>query len=352
MDLLLSSLTHTLLGCFHSSHVLPAVGGDALDTDRRRRAVGGRKSKAAAAAITPAPLTTSLQLFFIPSLSLLVMQQRAPAIRGRHRALVSELLSFARSLPGLRQTVLLTSSLAYRKADEELDAVHPVSFYYLPASGERAAAAPVVSASATTAADAASAPASSSVESLLRSTLGWNSLHHNALQQDELPTQFDQLNSAEEMEQVMRVGGTSSSDAYLPAPVHPIPVPGLGITRPFFEMVSAATSASPAAASNSSSSSSAAAVAPLSFPSLCLHVYVNEGANDRDAMAMAQSVYTMLFMQKQQQQQTTNSVQQTADNTDTKQQAQQLADPRQMIWCPPSSWNLVFGNEAEESLYL
>lgn len=302
----------------------------------------GRKAKSAAAvAAAAAPvLTTSMQLFFIPSLSLLVMQQRAPAIRGRHRALVSELLAFARSLPGLRQTVLLTSSLAYRKADEELDAVHPVSFFYLPASGE-AVSAPAVSASATSAAD--SAPSASPVETLLRATLGWNSLHHSALQQDEQPAQYDQLNSAEEVEDALRVNGSSSSSPVpnAAAPVKPIPVPGLGITRPFFEMVSEAAAARPAGSAASSSD----AATPLSFPSLCVHVYVNEGANDRDAMIMAQSVYTMLFMQRQQQQ--SNSAPAANGGMQS-----ELADPRHMIWSPPQSWKAVFGNEAEETLYL
>ena len=339
VDLLLATLPHVLLGAFHSAHVLPCVGGDALGSGAPVK----KRSKKNAAAVVAAPsaLTTSLQLFSVPSLRLLVLQQRAPAIRGRHRALVSELLGWARGL-GLAQTVLLTSSLAFRKNDEELDAVHPVSFFSVDANGNQTAAAVPVATSASAPAPVAAAAVApvSALESLLRGTLQWNSLHPHALQQDEQPCRFDQLNSAEEDE-----AAADNEDALLAQqPLKPIAVPGLGITRPFFEAVSApAVAAAPASGSASSASSSSSSSSPslLLFPTLFLHVFVNEGANNHDAAAFAQHLYTMLYIQQQQH----KGLQPTADT-------QALVEPQDMTWTPPASWASVFGNEAEDSLYL
>ena len=320
IDLLLSTLPHTLLGNFHSAHVLPCVGGDALagsgpaPTTRKAKAAA-----AAAAANAPAVLTTAMQLFSIPTLRLLVLQQRAPAIRGRHRVLVNQLTEWASGL-GLAQTILLTSSLAFRRGDEELDAVHSVSFFL------------VDNAAAPASASAPAAAAASSVATLLRDQLHWNSLHHSALQQDDAPVRFDSAEEADrDMVDPMRMGGgggASREEEDAPLTLPPIAVPGLGITRPLFELVSG----SPASAATSGS-----AVAALP-PTLFLHVYVNEGANDRDAVLFAANLYALLFLQQA-------AVAEDAAKA-------QLTEPHSVVWTPPASWSTVFGNEPDESLYL
>lgn len=323
VDLLLSTLPHTLLGNFHSSHVLPCVGGDALagagpaPTTRKAKAAA-----AAAAAAAPSVLTTAMQVFSIPTLRVLVLQQRAPAIRGRHRALVNQLMDWAGGL-GLAQTILLTSSLAFRRGDEDLDAVHPVSYFLVDND-----AAPVSA--------SASAPAAaSSLATLLRDQLQWNSLHHSALQQDEAPIRFDSAEETDrDMADPMRMGGgggSATEEAPLSRP--PIAVPGLGITRPLFELVSG----SPASAATSGSASAALP------PTLFLHVYVNEGANDRDAVLFAANLYALLFFQ----QKAGAQVAAAEDAAKT-----QLTEPHSMVWTPPASWSTVFGNEPDESLYL
>jgi len=357
VDLLLASLPHEIVGCFHSQHVQPCVGGDALAVALPANSSSSRKQKkdAAAAAPAPAPLTTVLQLWHIPSLQLLVVQQRAPALRGRNRALVSELLAWAQPLP-LRQMLLLTSSVGFRRADQELDAMHPVSFFFV----DPAAAGP-------------GAPPARGADTLalLRETLQWTPLADSSgLAQDERPFKRDQLNSAVEDDSLSSgISGGSGSLALdsavedeqrepARAQLKRIPVPGLGITRPFFEALDASSSNSASTSSSSSSSSSS----PASFtaaalpPTVFLSVSVNEGANDRDGMLLAHSVYTLLFLQQTSQaprEQAASVKSVAAAAGEAVPSSLQLRQPTEMVWTAPSSWSAMFGTEADhESMYL
>jgi hypothetical protein len=323
VDLLLASLPHTLLGNFHSAHVQPCVGGDAL-------MVQTRKKKNDASADQKNCLTTALQLWHIPSLRLLVLQQRAPVFRGRHRAFVNELLQWASSIQ-LNQIIMLTSSLAFRKGDEELDAAHPVSFFFVDPTSSTSSS-------------------SSSTLTLLRETLQFTSLQsggiaRGALEQDEQPYRYDQLNSAEDEAEF----GQSLRET-VGAPLPRIPVPGLGITRLFYEIITGNVSnsdgiAAAAPVSSVSSSSVSALAGPTGLPpTLFLSVYVNEGANDRDAMLFCHHLYTLLFLQITQQSKQQAQTAQHSSHT--------LTEPEEMVWTPPAAWSSVFGNEPSENLYL
>lgn len=301
IDLLLSSLAHTLLGSFHSGHVLPCVGHNAFESPATE---GGKKRKAKP---TATELVTAVQVFSIPSLRAIVLQQRAPCVVGRAAAYVAELAQFA-SQHGIARVVVLTSSLAYRQHEAELDAVHPVSYYLIDSNDS-------------------SASASSSLSHLLSSTLQWTSLHYNTLHQDTPAMRFDQLGAAEEVDDdsSLRVGGggreEQKEDSNQQA-IQPIPVPGLGITRAFYTLASSSTSKHP-------------------FSTVFLHTYINEGANDRDAIMMAQQVYALMFL-----------LQQQSASAEPADKSAAIVDPREVAWRMPSSWSALFGNEPDENLYL
>lgn len=309
IDLLLSSLPHELLGTLHSPHVQACVGWGALDADSSG---------------SPSALVTSVQLFLVPSLRLVVVQQRAPCIVGRHAAFVEELLTLAREWQVTR-VICATSSAAFRQGEEELDAMHPVSFFLCDPAQK-----------------GGSNELDSSLRTLVGETLQWRSLHAHALRQDEAPFRPDQLNSAEELE---HDADDEQKEEALPV-VQPIPVPGLGLTRPLYERVSAeansnSSSSASAAASSSSAAATVTSTASLPFPTLFLHVYVNEGANDADAMRFAQQLYTLLFLLRQQE-----------AGTAAASSAAELSEPQEMKWRVPASWSHMFGSEPDESLYL
>ena len=260
---------------------------------------------------------TALQLFHIPALNLLVLQQRTPTILGHATAFVEEIVEFVRSLK-VDRMILLTSSQAFRQQEDELDSLmaHPISFFVVDKK------------------PSSSSSSSSSISDLLRNTLHWNSLHYNTLEQDQPPLRLEQLNGAEEEMDELRVGGTSlSSSSAAVAPVSvdgsdiiplpsSIPVPGLGSTRPLYELCSKAKE--------------------LKFETIFLHSYVNEGANDREAMEMAAHLYNFLFVTKSSS---------TPSSASTVGQSS-LVNPNELHWKIPSSWSAMFGNEPEESMYL
>lgn len=299
--------------------MLPCVGNDAF----KQEETGKRSNKKAA---TPAALVTAVEVYSIPSLRLLVLQQRSPTILGRSAAYVAELTAFARQI-GVARLVLLTSSMAFRQLEEDLDAIHPISFFLAQTDSDQ----------------------TKQLQTTLRDTLQWNSLHFHSLEQDELPLRLDQLNSAEEADDLsMRVPTASATrlnpsdpaDPALDAAIRPIiPVPGLGITRALYE----AATAAPAPSSSSAS-----------LPAtLFLHSYVNEGANDRDAMVMAQCVYTMLYILAGGGEPVAPSPAAQTDSMPVSGE-NKLVDPREMMaaWRPPPSWSALFGNEPDESMYL
>jgi hypothetical protein len=81
-----------------------------------------------------------------------------------------------------------------------------------------------------------------------------------------------------------------------------------------------------------------------------LSLTVNEGANERDGMLLAHSVYTLLYLQKTQ---ASREEAQADASAAAAAGALPLLEPDEMAWTAPSSWSTMFGTEADhESLYL
>jgi len=382
IDALLATLPSVLLGSLHSTHLLPCVGSERMHTDlsaalqkeraRLTKQAGGEKRKQKAVKHPPPPhhLVTPLQLFLLPTLRCLVLQQRSPCMRGHHAAFVDELLGWACSF-NFSQLIVLTSSPAYRQGQEMLDVEESsgrMGFCVLDESGRGARvdeSETAASGSRASSSSSNNASSSSSLRSLLSSALHWHSLQATSLEQDAPPLALSELNGAEHVDDDEETGVEDTDAEGGVINIQPIPVPGFGITRNMFLKLSA-SSTSPSPGSSSSSSSS------RSFMSVFLHTYVDEGSNDRDALIMAHNLYTMLFLQRQQQstQQQSNKQSSTSTSTSTpaisdSEAAGTMSDselvaslsaslhhPRQFVLTPPDAWSTVFGNEPDEGLYL
>jgi len=105
-DLLISTLSPTLVGYFHSESVLPVVGNNPYASENC-----GKVSQ----------LATAIQVFECTSSSykLVILQQRAPCIKGRSAEYVKELLQWI-ELCQFKQVVLLSSMFAQERIDRQI----------------------------------------------------------------------------------------------------------------------------------------------------------------------------------------------------------------------------------------
>ena len=151
VDVLLSSLGGRLEAVLDSAHVVPVVGNAAFGDE----VVDARDGAAAPAGQgAPGAPATALQSFRIveDDVEAVLLQQRAPAVRGRSRQLAHELGEWARGA-GVTRVLLLASADPRQRAQTDLGGTR-----WAFTSGARAAAA----AEALGGAAAASAPAASS----------------------------------------------------------------------------------------------------------------------------------------------------------------------------------------------
>jgi len=106
-DLLISTLSPTLVGYIHSKFVLPVVGKDAFSSD-----LGGRVSQ----------LATAVQVFECTAHKLVIVQQRAPCIKGRSALYVEELMQWIEQCQ-FKEVVILASMFAQERLDKQITGV-------------------------------------------------------------------------------------------------------------------------------------------------------------------------------------------------------------------------------------
>lgn len=95
VDLLITNLTTEKIGIIHHPAIYPLVGGDPYDPDSNN-------------------VITSADLHLVSQLSLVIMQIRAPLIKGERENLLTELAAWCKSV-GIQDLVMLASCNAYER---------------------------------------------------------------------------------------------------------------------------------------------------------------------------------------------------------------------------------------------
>eukprot|EP01116_Phalansterium_solitarium_P004953 TRINITY_DN1619_c0_g1_i3.p1 TRINITY_DN1619_c0_g1~~TRINITY_DN1619_c0_g1_i3.p1 ORF type:complete len:173 (-),score=5.72 TRINITY_DN1619_c0_g1_i3:367-885(-) len=100
IDLVMHSCGFKKLGALESDAVVPVVGRDAFST-------------------SSPDFTTSLEVFFLASASLTVVQQRSPVVKGQTAQFVQEMWAWIEEM-GFKQVIVLGSLDASRRLDFHL----------------------------------------------------------------------------------------------------------------------------------------------------------------------------------------------------------------------------------------
>ncbi|XP_002741628.1 proteasome assembly chaperone 2-like [Saccoglossus kowalevskii] len=104
VDLLVTTLELVKVGYIHSECVLPVCGNDPFNTDKKR---------------TEGNLATSTEVYFSAANNLVVVQQRAPLVKGKHADYCNGLIDWITSFQ-FDKVIMLTSSHAYERLDSQL----------------------------------------------------------------------------------------------------------------------------------------------------------------------------------------------------------------------------------------
>jgi len=199
VDVLLSNVGAVKIGFLHDQNVLPYAGNDtASDT------ITGK-------------ISVSLEVFYVPSKQVVIVQQRSPCISGRKISFTKNLCDWIEK-SDFKQVILLTSTEASKRDDTDLAAGSPFSYFLTH-------------------------PAEATEKALV--TLGWKTtgvetspetLSSNGVDKKEVPVSSDEL-PASVLPSPRKSKGQVKSNAPqdLPSPKKPRPkIKGGGITRPMF----------------------------------------------------------------------------------------------------------------------